>query len=453
MTGTRDVVVGIDAGTTFVKAAIVRVDGIELSHGRSPTPWREVATGAEADPHAFVDAALDAVHEALEPLEEIAVRAVGVTSMAETGALLDGSGTPVAPAIAWHDLRGDEEAASLARELGSDRFTRHTGLRPNRVCSMSKYRWLRARYPHSGRGSRWLSVAEWIVRALGGEEVGELSLASRTGALDVVGRSWWAEALEWAGAPPGLMPVLVPAGTEAGTVGHGPEALRGATLTVAGHDHLCAAVGAGATHPGDVLDSCGTAEALVRAVEPPSDRAKLLRARDLGLSTGCHVLARRGALMGGFSSGGVMGRLLDRLGASSDDARARLDEASLAIPRPPGGSLPTSLGELSLAVGPLPDGVTPERLWRTVLEEVTDRAQEVLAGLEALQGPAARIVVTGGWARSRAFRVLKEAKFGPFDYPLVPEPGARGAALIAGCAAGVYDSVDAAPSPGDSTRC
>ena len=38
---------------------------------------------------------------------------------------------------------------------------------------------------------------------------------------------------------------------------------RGAVLTVAGHDHLVAGVGVGAIAPGDVLDSCGTAEAFV----------------------------------------------------------------------------------------------------------------------------------------------------------------------------------------------
>ena len=48
--------------------------------------------------------------------------------MAETGALIDAHDEPVAPAIAWHDRRGGDEAATLGRELGDERFSVTTGL-------------------------------------------------------------------------------------------------------------------------------------------------------------------------------------------------------------------------------------------------------------------------------------------------------------------------------------
>ena len=62
---------------------------------------------------------------------------------------------------------------------------------------------------------RWLSVGEWVVHRLGGEQVAELSLASRTGWLDLHARGWWDEALAWSGAPPGLLPEPAPAATTA----------------------------------------------------------------------------------------------------------------------------------------------------------------------------------------------------------------------------------------------
>lgn len=447
MTSAADVLVGIDAGTTFVKACVLAPDGVELAHGRSPTPWRTVATGAEVDPNALVDAALEAMRRALEGLDDVRVRAAGVTSMAETGALLDTSGAPVAPAIAWYDRRGEGQAARLARHLGDDAFTMHTGLRPTRVCSLSKLLWLRANVPESRRGARWLNVAEWIVRALGGDEVAELSLASRTGALDIVARSWWDDALDCTGAPGTLMPALVPAGTPAGTAARGPNALLGATLTVAGHDHLCAAVGVGTTRSGDVLNSCGTAEAFVRVVDPPSRRAELLRARDLGLTTGAHVLDRRGALMGGFTSGGALSRILERLGVTSDEARARLDRTALEVAPWPGGiDVLENSAEHSVADFAIPEGALPEQVWRSALEEITEHGAGVLGGIEQMAGPVRRIVVTGGWASNPALRALKRRRLGAFDHPAIPEAGARGAALIAGSAAGIYDSIDAAAS-------
>ena len=56
---------------------------------------------------------------------------------------------------------------------------------------------------------------EWIVLALGGEEASELSLASRTGWLDLTARTWWAESLS-AEMNESLLPPLVTAGITTG---------------------------------------------------------------------------------------------------------------------------------------------------------------------------------------------------------------------------------------------
>src|SRR5688572_25031365 len=190
--------VGIDVGTTYCKASVVDRDGATRAHGRVLTPWRRVATGAEVEPERLVEAALSAARRALKRTPAVRIGAVGVTSMAETGVLLDAHGEPVAPGIAWHDERGAKEADALERELGKERFTATTGLPPSPLCTLSKYRWLRSQHAGSERGVRWLNVAEWIVRSLGGDEVGDLSLGSRTGMLELDRRAPWSDALEWA---------------------------------------------------------------------------------------------------------------------------------------------------------------------------------------------------------------------------------------------------------------
>ena len=109
----------------------------------------------------------------------------------------------MAPAIAWHDSRGGAQAERMAAELGSERFAERTGLPPRPLCSLVKYRWLREEHEPAARGVRWMSVGEWIVHRLGGEQVAELSLASRTGWLDIHARDWWPEALGVVGRPAG----------------------------------------------------------------------------------------------------------------------------------------------------------------------------------------------------------------------------------------------------------
>jgi sugar (pentulose or hexulose) kinase len=441
--------VGIDVGTTLCKAAVVRVaDGTEVAHGTARTPWTVVPTGAEVAPERLLETAVAATAAALEHAPAGPVAGVGVTSMAETGVLLDRHGRPLVPAIAWHDARGEAEAARLAADLGPERFSAHTGLPVRPMWSIAKYAWLRANHPEVGDAVRWLGVAEWVVHGLGGEQVAELSLASRTGLLDLERRAWWDEARAWADAPPGLLADLVQAGSPAGRAGGGRlQRLAGATLTVAGHDHLGASVGAGATRPGDLFDSCGTAEALIRAVPAPvapEDVGRLVAAK---VTVGWHVLPDRHALLGSSRAGLALLRFLDLLGVD-DQGREALDRAAAAVAPGSGGlAVRDVFGDRSALVGIGADP-SPALVWRAALEAVAERAAELRAEIESVAGPSRRLVVAGGWSRSPAARSVKRAVLGPFDRPPVDEAGARGAALLAGIAAGHFQGIDDLPDPG-----
>ncbi len=318
--------VGIDVGTTWCKAALVTEDGREIAHHRVHTPWNQVASGAEIEPARLLTAALEACAGALAAAPTAAVAGVGVTSMAETGVLIDAGGEPVANAIAWHDQRGTEEMRVLTPALGgATRFGQVTGLPPSPLCTLAKYAWLRERAPASADGVRWLNVAEWVVRSLGGEELADLSLASRTGMLDLDRAAPWDQALDAARAPRDLLPELAPSGTPAGRVSRGLEQAEGAILCTAGHDHLCAAIGAGATGDDDVFDSCGTAEALIRAL-PPSSSARLRpRALAAEVTVGWHALPGRHALLAAFLGGLALRRLGALLGAADDGSRHALE--------------------------------------------------------------------------------------------------------------------------------
>jgi sugar (pentulose or hexulose) kinase len=427
---------GIDVGTTSSKAAVVDTDGTEVAHGRTPMPWRAVPTGAEIDASALLASALGAAREALAATAGQVV-AVGVSSMAETGVLLDRTGSPVLPAIAWHDSRGADEAERLAAELGRERFAAHTGLPPSALCTLAKHRWLRAHRPdEAARGVRWLNVAEYVVRRLGGDEVAELSLASRTGMLDIVRRSWWDEALAWGEAPAGLMPEPAPAGTPVGTVGarRGLERAEGAVLAVAGHDHLSAAVGARADGDGDVLDSCGTAEAFVRAVAP-LPRERIVPAVGAGVCVGCHVADDLHALLAALRSGAVLTRVLSLLGVDTV-RRDELEAAALDASADTDGLELRGLDDDSLTLAGIGREPSPAAAYRAALEAVGAAGADLLGRMTRIAGPARRLVVTGGWAEGPAARSVKARHLGPFETAEVVFAGARGAALTAARAAG-----------------
>jgi sugar (pentulose or hexulose) kinase len=438
---------GIDVGTTYSKAAVVDTGGAALANARVFTPWRRVPTGAEVEPERLVEAALAAARGALGRAPGGRVVAVGVTSMAETGALVDSAGEPVAPAIAWHDERGAHEAAALARDLGEDHFTVTTGLPASPLCTLSKYRWLRATQDGVERGVRWLNVAEWIVRRLGGDELADLSLSSRTGLLELDRRAPWPEALDWAGAPADLLPEPAPSGTAAGRVTRRLDEARGAVLCVAGHDHPCAAVGAGAVREDDLFDSCGTAEAFVRSVPPPLPPERRLQAVAGGVTVGWHAIPERQALLGAFEAGLARQRFGRLLGAEEEDARRALDAEALAVPAGARGVVVQDLNGESAGFEGVSDAGSRAEVWRAMLEALAARGEAVLRTIEDVAGPAARIVVTGGGARNEAALAVKRAALGPFERPPVEEAGARGAALLAGCAAGLFANVGELPAP------
>ena len=301
--------------------------------------------------------------------------------------------------------------------------------------SAVKHRWLRDHEPATGRAVRRLNVAEWIVRGLGGEEQTEWSLASRTGWLDLAARDWWDEALAWSGAERSLLPPIALAGTPAGRAGGAIGRARGAVLAIAGHDHLSAAVGAGAVGAGEVLDSCGTAETLIRASAPlPPERVR--EAVASGINVGWHAVPGRHCLLGSIRSGAGLEHVMALLGVAPEE-RDALEAAALDAPADAGGIAVTGIGEPACAISGVGAGAAPGLVWRAALEAAGAAAADVLATMDALAGPRSRLVVVGGWADGAAARAVKHAHLGPFDDGGSAFAGARGAALTAGRAAGV----------------
>jgi sugar (pentulose or hexulose) kinase len=309
-----------------------------------------------------------------------------------------------------------------------------------------KIRWLTGHSREAGLA--WASIPEWVVWKLGGTRASELSLAARTGMLDVTTRTWWLPLVEWAGLDAAALPPPVLAGTALGQAGHMPGhdlgRCAGAVLTVGGHDHLCAAVGAGAFRDGDAFDSFGTGEAVLRSVPPARSGEDCARAVQARYSRGPHILAERDCVMAALGSGRLLHDVLRHLGVR-DEERWRLDkeaadedvEASLRL----GRELFDESGYLRVH----PSGEHPGRVWRAALEYTARRCRNALEGMDRLYGPHAELRAAGGWFRSPFIRALRERAVGPARIPLPSEAGARGAARLAAVAAALIPSLASWP--------
>lgn len=435
---------GLDVGTTSVKALLVTVDGTEVAVGRSPTLWTRTQEGTEADPWHFVAAAKQALADATSRVPDVTVSSLGVASLAESGVLVDAGDRPLAPVIAWHDDRDAGQLEALVGDIGRRRFSETTGLPLRTQWSLTKHRWLRDHRPDTAHAVRRYNIAEWVVRNLGGESASELSLASRTGWLRLGDGQPWAETLEWSGAPGGVLGTLVTAGTPLGrvTAADVPPGLRGATLTVAGHDHQAAVIGLGAFRDGDEVDSCGTAEAIVRTVPPGLSPAAVLALTEHGVTVGRHAVRDRLCLLGATQGGLVLQNVLAHLSVD----RAGLAALDAAAARAAPGAATVVVGSDAHDVS-FEGSASPGAVWAAATLLVTREARGLSDALTAAAGPRGDLVVTGGWSHSAALMRAKASLLGSLSRVQVQEAGGRGGALLGGLAAGVYTDYDEFPVP------
>ncbi len=423
--------VGVDVGTTSSKAVAYDEAGVPLCSGRAKTTWRTTDRGVETDAGQVLGQAFAALDEAMQQLQDdTRVLGVGVTSMGETGVLVDRAGRSLAPSIAWHDARDTVEVDALRRDIGEKAFGARAGKPLRGQFSITKHRWLKRNEPGVCEAVRRFNIAEWVVRGLSGAEVCDRSLAGRTGWFDVPAGDWWDEALSWSGASRKMMPALVDAGEAVGRVRAGPSKLHGCVITTAGHDHQAAAVGVGAVDIGDELDSSGTAEALVRMVRPDLTPDQLYALARAGITTDVSVQPGRWSLLGGTEGGLAMQRTMEHLGVGRDGLAA-LDQAALAVSGDELGS---------------EEALDPGRIWRAAVEAATDEAAALHAAMTAIAGPPARLVATGGWCNSTMVLDAKRRAFGPLEVSTVAEAGTHGAATLAARAAGALTGDEVLPS-------
>ena len=103
--------IGIDVGTTAVKAAVLEVDGsvVQTFASRYPTQ-RPAPLHVEQSPHDW----MERVISALKQFDEgSALQALGLCSQVNTHVFVDASGEPLLPALTWQDGRCAEDAARL----------------------------------------------------------------------------------------------------------------------------------------------------------------------------------------------------------------------------------------------------------------------------------------------------------------------------------------------------
>src|ERR1051325_4502453 len=119
----RPVLLGIDLGTTNVKALVTSRSGEPLAQSACPVALHHVADGGvEQDLEEIWKATLSAIQQATSGLEAADIEAIGVSSQGGALQLFDANQRPLGRVISWLDRRGRADNATLTAELGREWF-------------------------------------------------------------------------------------------------------------------------------------------------------------------------------------------------------------------------------------------------------------------------------------------------------------------------------------------
>jgi xylulokinase len=420
--------VGLDVGTTGVKALAISAEGEVLASAEehyglsSPRPgWSEQA------PEDWWRAST----AALERLG-LEAPAIGLSGQMHGLVCLDSDGEVLRPAILWNDQRTAAECAEIEERVGLERLIALTGNRALTGFTAPKILWLRRHEPEVyARIDRIVLPKDYVRYRLTGEWAIDAADASGTLLFDVANRRWSDAVLAALEIPREWLPPVAESTENAGA-----------------GDQQAAALGVGVVEPGLASVVLGTSGVVLTALP---EYAHDPRAR---VHAFCHAVPDTWEAMGVMlNAAGALQWFHDAFApdATFEDVTA---EAATSDAGADGVTfLPYLQGERTPHADPEATGSFTglalrhgrAALARAVLEGVAYGLRDSLDLLRDLGVAPAKGRASGGGARSRLWlEVVASVLDLPLERCVVDEGSAYGAALLAGVASGTFGSAQEA---------
>jgi xylulokinase len=423
----RPAFLGIDLGTSQVKALLTGPDGRVLGRGRAPYKVTVPAPGqAETDPGEWWRATGIAVREASAAAGDADVVALAVAGQMHGAVLADAAGVPLRPAIVWLDRRAAAEAARYG-ELPAV-LTAPLGNQPSPGMAGPILRWLATHEPATVSAARWaLQPKDWLRLQLTGEAATDPTDASGTLLFDLTRGAWATALIDALGLPADLLPVIRDPAEVAGRLRADAAAhlgLRPGIPVATGAADTAAALFAARLPADAALLTLGTGGQWIVPVAPGGWRPTATT--NLFSAIGVGALYRLAALQ---NMGETINWVRTMLGVSWEHAystagRPWRPDTPVFLPYlaeerwEPGRT--GCLSGLTLAH-------TGDDLLRAALEGVAFLLRDRLGDLRAAGHDPARVLLGGGGSRHPAWRQLLADVLG---LPLYPAATPRGDARI-----------------------
>jgi xylulokinase len=452
---------GIDVGTSGVKAILIGRDGRVLGEATAPAvePVRPQPGWSEQNPADWWNATLAAVDKLSKSnaSDLAAVRGIGLSGHMHGATLLGKSDEVLRPCILWNDGRSAVECREMEAALPSLRQIAGNIAMPG--FTAPKIAWVRKHEPAIYEQIEKVLLPKAYIRLLlTGEHVEEMSDASGTLWLDVAKRDWSDELLAVTGLTRKNMPGLVEGSAPSGNLKSDLASrwgMSGAVVVAGGAgDNAASACGIGAIQPGEGFVSLGTSGVLFVSNERFSPNT------EGAVHAFCHAIPNTWHQMGVILSATDS---LNWLSSVTGQKQAELSGKAEASFKGPGEEifLPYLSGERTpynnaaargsfVGLSHLSD---PTRLAQAVMEGVAFAFRDSQRVLKDAGTDIGRLLAVGGGSKSALWLKLLATNL---DTEIaLPEDGdfggALGAARLGLCAAENADPAEVMTMPGIKT--
>jgi len=435
--------IGIDVGTTAIKAILIDAKGNRLdSFARSYPVARPAEGHAEQDPQDWMDGVLAGLGQFAASHDLGGLAGIGICSQVQTTVFADEAGAPVMPAILWQDTRAAPDAAELDARISTEQKivwfggpmpidASHALARVAHVRRVAPEAWARTRYILQPRDYCILH----LTGELAADPIAAIGLTNANGYI--------ASLFDLLPDTIEKLPPLHGFTHVAGRVRAGLPC-AGVPVVVGAMDAWGGMFGVGVASDGDAMYQSGTSEipGIVSSTVIPTPGVILFPPYE-------GIVMHAAPTQTGGAALAWLGKVLGRSPAEMSELAASIE---------PSSALPLFLPHLQGERAPIWDSATrgvfarldnragaPEMV-RSVMEGVALSVRWAFEALEASAGRRVEVAnIGGGGSRSDVWCQIRADALGMvLRRTASPEAAALGAAMLAGAGSGLMPSIVAA---------
>lgn len=444
--------IGIDIGTSGTKSVLFDIQGNVVASALKEYPLYQPQNGwAEQDPRDWWDAVCSTLRELTRSAQDGEICGIGLSGQMHGLVMLDENNQVIRNSIIWCDGRTTAECMEIEEIIGHDRLIEITANPALEGFTASKIMWVKKHEPQNYQKCRHILLPKDYIRfQLTGEFATEVSDASGMQLLDVPNRCWSSEVCEKLGIDMQMLAKVYESPEVTGFITEGAAAVTGlqSGIPVAGGagDNAAAALGTGVCRNGRAFTTIGTSGVVYAHTDKPViDKKGRVHTFCCAVPGEWHVMGVTQAA--GLSLNWFKNNIAENFSYKEIDEMC--DQISVGADKLL--YLPYLMGERTPILDAAARGVfmgisamhTKAHLARAVMEGVSYSLYSCLEVLEEMGIDVSDMAICGGGGKSHFWQQMLADVYLLSVRTLESQEGpALGVAILAGCSAGIFRSVE-----------